>query len=100
MAFLPYYLARVWIASWASLRYSYSTAVKGAQEYNTKFIEFAQNNTKAAFDFVQELSGVKTVPPSLLARRQWAIDALEREARRTVASVETRWRESGLRIWG
>jgi hypothetical protein len=26
----------------------------------TKFIEFAQNNTKAAFDFVQKLSGVKS----------------------------------------
>jgi phasin len=39
---------------------SYSTAVKGAQDYNTKFIEFAQNNTKAAFDFVQKLSGVKS----------------------------------------
>ena len=39
---------------------SCSTAVKGAQDYNTKFIEFAQNNTKAAFDFVQKLSGVKS----------------------------------------
>jgi phasin len=44
----------------ALIKDSYSTAVKGAQEYNTRFIEFAQNNTKAAFDFVQKLSGVKS----------------------------------------
>ena len=44
----------------ALIKDSYSTAVKGAQEYSTKFIEFAQNNTKAAFDFVQKLSGVKS----------------------------------------
>ena len=42
------------------IKNSYSTAVKGAQDYNTKFIEFAQNNTKAAIDFVQKLSGVKS----------------------------------------
>ena len=36
------------------------TAVKGVQDYNTKFIEFAQTNTEAAFDFVQKLSGVKS----------------------------------------
>jgi phasin len=44
----------------ALIKNSYSTAVKGAQDYNAKFIEFAQNNTKAAFDFVQKLSGVKS----------------------------------------
>jgi phasin len=44
----------------ALIKNSYSTAVKGAQDYNTKFIEFAQTNTEAAFDFVQKLSGVKS----------------------------------------
>jgi phasin len=44
----------------ALIKDSYSTAIKGAQDYNTKFIEFAQNNTKAAFEFVQKLSGVKS----------------------------------------
>src|SRR4029079_3424589 len=39
---------------------SYSRNIKGAQEYNTKVIEFAQANTKAAFDFAQELVGVKS----------------------------------------
>jgi phasin len=39
---------------------SYSRTIKGAQEYNTKVIEFAQANTKAAFDFAQELVGIKS----------------------------------------
>jgi hypothetical protein len=39
---------------------SYSTAVKGLQDYNNKVIEFAHANSNAAFDFVQKLSGVKS----------------------------------------
>jgi phasin len=39
---------------------SYSTAVKGAQDYNTKFMEFARDNTEAAFEFAQKLSSVKS----------------------------------------
>jgi phasin len=42
------------------IKNSYSTAVKGAQDYNTKFIEFAQTNTEATFDFAQKLSCVKS----------------------------------------
>src|SRR4029077_13786346 len=30
------------------------------QDYNNKFIEFAQANTNAAFDFIQKLSAVKS----------------------------------------
>jgi phasin len=44
----------------ALIKNSYSTAVKGAQDYNNKVVEFAQTNTEAAFDFVQKLSGVKS----------------------------------------
>ena len=39
---------------------SCSTALKGARDYNNKFMEFAHANTNAAFDFVQELYGVKS----------------------------------------
>jgi phasin len=40
---------------------SYTTAVKGAQDYNIKAIEFAQANIAAAVDFTQKLlSGVKS----------------------------------------
>ena len=42
------------------IKNSFSTAVKGAQDYNTKFIEFAQANTEASLDFVQKLSGLKS----------------------------------------
>lgn len=42
------------------IKNSVSTAVKGAQDYNNKVLEFAQANTKAALDFVQKLSGVKS----------------------------------------
>ena len=38
----------------------YSTAVKGVQDYNNKLIEFTHANTKAAFDFAQRMSGVKS----------------------------------------
>jgi phasin len=42
------------------IKNSYSMAVKGAQDYNTKVIEFAQTNTEAALGFVQKLSGVNS----------------------------------------
>ena len=38
----------------------YSTAVKGAQDYNNKVIEFTHANTNSAYDFVQKLCGVKS----------------------------------------
>ena len=42
------------------IKNSYSTAVKGMQDYNNKIIEFAHANTNAAFDFVQRMSSVKS----------------------------------------
>ena len=42
------------------IKESYSKTVKGAQEYNTKVIEFAHTNTEAAFDFAQKLTSVKS----------------------------------------
>jgi phasin len=44
----------------ALIKSSYSTAVKGAQAYNNKVLEFAQTNTEAAFGFAQKLSEVKS----------------------------------------
>ena len=35
-------------------------AVRGVQDYNNKLIEFTHANTKAAFDFAQRMSGVKS----------------------------------------
>jgi phasin len=42
------------------IKNSYSTAIKGAQDYNNKVLEFAQKNSEAAFDFAQKLSDVKS----------------------------------------
>jgi phasin len=39
---------------------SCSTALKGARDYNNRFMEFAHANSNAAFDFVQHLYGVKS----------------------------------------
>ena len=39
---------------------SCSRSLKGAQEYNTRVIEFARANTEAAFGFAQELVSVKS----------------------------------------
>ena len=44
----------------AVIEISYSSAVKGMQDYNNKIMEFAHANTNAAFDFVQKMSGVKS----------------------------------------
>ena len=42
------------------IRNFYSTAVKGAQDYNNKLIEFTHANANAAFDFTQRMSSVKS----------------------------------------
>ena len=34
--------------------------LKGLQDYNNKFLEFAHTNTNAAFDFLQKLNDVKS----------------------------------------
>lgn len=39
---------------------TYSTAVRRAQEYNAKVIEFAQTNTQTNLEFVQKLSNVRS----------------------------------------
>lgn len=49
-----------------AVRNSMSTAFKGVQDYNAKLLEFAHANTKSAFDFFQQLSGVKS-PTALMA---------------------------------
>lgn len=43
-----------------SMKTSYSTAIQGAQDYQAKFLEFANSNTHAAFEFAQKLTSVKS----------------------------------------
>jgi hypothetical protein len=38
----------------------YSTTINGTQMYSTKVLEFAQVNTDAAFEYVKQLSSVKS----------------------------------------
>ena len=42
------------------IKESYSTAVKGAQDYNNKLLEFAQTNNNTAFEFAKRLFDVKS----------------------------------------
>ena len=39
---------------------SYAVGLKGIQDYNNKWLEFAQANTQAAMNFYQKLSGAKS----------------------------------------
>jgi phasin len=39
---------------------SFSSALKGMQDYNSKFMEFTQANAKAGGDFARRLPGVKS----------------------------------------
>jgi phasin len=42
------------------LESTYVTAAKGATAYNLKLFEIARTNARAAFDYAQELLGVKS----------------------------------------
>jgi phasin len=42
------------------IKNSFSTAIKGGQDYNNKVLEFARTNTEAAFGFAQKLSTMKS----------------------------------------
>lgn len=44
----------------ALVKNSFSTAIKGAQNYSNKIVEFAHTNSEAAFDFAQRLANVRT----------------------------------------
>jgi phasin len=73
------------------LRDSYSTAVKSAEEYNAKVIEFARTNTQTNLEFVQKLSNAKS-PTELLeawtthSRRQF--EALAQQARELLSLAQ------------
>ena len=73
------------------IRNSYSTAVKGVQDYNNKIIEFTQANTNAEFVFVQKMSGVKS-PTAFIelwtehARKQ--VETLAEQSKQLVALTQ------------
>jgi phasin len=43
------------------LKNAYTTAAKGATDYNLKVLEIARTNTNTAFDYAHELLGVKSL---------------------------------------
>jgi phasin len=74
------------------IKNSYWTAVKGVEDYNSKFIEFARVNTNAAFDFVQKMSDVKS-PTAFIelwtehARKQ--VETLTEQSKQLAALAQT-----------
>ena len=42
------------------LQNTYTTVIKGTNDYNLKLFEIARTNTRAAFDYAHELLGVKS----------------------------------------
>jgi len=44
----------------SDMQRSYAVGLKGVQDYNKKWMEFAQANTQAALEFYQKLSGAKS----------------------------------------
>jgi len=42
------------------MQQSYAVGLKGIQDYNQKWMDFAQANTRAAMEFWQKLSGAKS----------------------------------------
>jgi hypothetical protein len=42
------------------LKDAYSTAIKGAQQYTAKVLEFAQDNSNSAFEYANQLSNVRS----------------------------------------
>jgi phasin len=42
------------------LKTAYATVAKGATDYNLKFLDIVRTNTRAAFDYVDQLLGVKS----------------------------------------
>ena len=74
------------------LQTSYSTAIKGIAEYNSKMMEFAHANMKAAFDFFEQLSAVKS-PTAFMelstehARKQ--LETLTEQAKQLASLAQT-----------
>jgi len=73
----------------------YTTAAKGAGDYNLKVLEIARTNAGAAFDYAQELLEVKSLPEFIElstahARKQFeAMAAQTKELTELAAKVTT-----------
>ena len=78
-------------------QHTYMAAAKGATDYNLKVFEIARMNTNAAFDYAQELLGVKSLSEfvelsSARARKQFETMTAQTKELTTLAqkvSIET-----------
>jgi phasin len=70
-----------------AMRNCCSNAVKGAQDYSNKVVEFAQTNTNATFDFAQRISGVKSPSDFIELSTEHARQQLETLAKQTTELV-------------
>jgi len=72
----------------------YSNAVKGAQDYSNKVVEFAQSNADATFDFARRMSGVKSPSEFVELSTEHARQQLETLAKQTTELVTIAQRAS------
>ena len=70
-----------------AMKKCYSNAVKGAQDYSNKVVEFAQTNTNATFDFAQRISGVKSPSEFIELSTEHARQQFETLAKQTTELV-------------
>ena len=84
------------------LKDSYTSAAKGATDYNLKVIEIARSNTNTAFDYAHELLGVKSLSEfvelsTAHARKQFeAMTAQTKELTELVQKIAT---EAAVQGW-
>ena len=84
------------------LKDSYTTAAKGAADYNLKVIEIARSNANTAFDYAHELLGVKSLSEfvelsTAHARKQFeAMTAQTKELTELVQKIAT---EAAVQGW-
>ena len=73
------------------LQQAYSVAVKGATDYNLKVFEIARANTHAAFDYAQDLLGVKSLSEFVelsSARTRKQMDAMSEQTKELAALAQ------------
>jgi phasin len=77
-----------------AMRNCCSNAVKGAQDYSNKVVEFAQTNADSTFDFARRMSGVKSPSEFFEISTEHARQQLETLAKQTTELVALAQRAS------
>jgi phasin len=84
------------------LKNTYTTAAKGATEYNLKLIEIARINTRTAFDYAHELLGAKS-PSEFIelstAHTRKQIEAMAAQTRELMEFAQKVTTEIAVKDW-